>query len=291
MFPDDGYTKGDVVGYYAQVGDRMLPFVEGRALTVERYPKGLSGKGFMQKNAPDHYPDDLISRHEVPRDGGTTVYPVIASVEGILFFANLGVLTFHVPSARAVTPEQPDWLIWDLDPPEGAYDLVRTAALALRELLEQHHIPTFLMTSGSNGYHLRARVSPGIDWHGASLATRGLAALAQDAHPDLLTLAFRRAERGGRVFVDWLRNAPYSTSVVPWSLRAKPGAPVATPIRWEEIGDVEPDGIRIGQAVDRMEDDPWASMTPIDASAAVEAVQEELKSAGIELESFDRFRS
>ncbi len=292
VFPEDGITKGEVVDYYRLVADRMLPFVEGRALTVERFPQGVGGKGFMQKNAPDHYPKDLIQRFEVPKEeGGTTVYPVIDSVDAVEFFANFGVITFHVPPVRAADETHPDWAIWDLDPPPGEVGLVRSAARAIRTVLERHGIATEPMTSGSKGYHLRAKLKPTVDIEDVGLMTRGIAALACEEHPDLMTLAFRKADRGDRVFVDWMRNTPRSTSVAPWSLRARPGAPVAAPISWDELDSIEPDGIRLGSIEERFETDPWADQKPVDLSPAVEAVQAAMDDAGIELEPFDRFRS
>ena len=292
VFPDDGITKGEVVDYYRLVADRMLPFIEGRALTVERFPQGVGGKGFMQKNAPDHYPKDLIQRFEVPKEeGGTTVYPVIDSVAAVEFFANFGVITFHVPPVRAADETRPDWAIWDLDPPPGEVGLVRRAARAIRTVLERHGIATEPMTSGSKGYHLRAKLKPTVDIEDVGLMTRGIAALACKEHPDLMTLAFRKADRGDRVFVDWMRNTPRSTSVAPWSLRARPGAPVAAPLSWDELDSTEPDGIRLGSIEERFESDPWADQKPVDLSPAVAAVQAAMDDAGIELEPFDRFRS
>ncbi len=292
IFPEQGITKADVAAYYERVGESLLPFVAGRALTVERYPKGISEKGFMQKNAPDHYPESLIERHEVPKDdGGTTVYPVIDSVEGILFFANLGVITFHVPPSRVDDWANPDWIIWDLDPPEGRVDLVREAARTLNEALLERGIHTQPMTSGSKGYHLRATVASSDGWEAAALVARGIAALAAEGNPHLMTIEFRKSERGERVFVDWLRNAPYSTSVAPWSLRARDGAPVATPISWEELDEVAPDDVRLPDAVERIGGVPWKGMTPVDLTQAAPEVEGQLAHAGIALEPFDRFRS
>lgn len=292
VFPDEGFTKGDVVAYYESVADRMLPFLTDRALTVERYPKGTAEKGFMQKNAPEHFGEDLIDRHEVPKeDGGTTVYPVVRDVEAIAEFANLGVITFHVPPSTVSDESHPDWAIWDLDPPSGAFDIVREAARQMREVLENFSISTVLMTSGSNGYHLRARLDPVADAGTVSDVARGTAALAVAAHPDNLTLAFRKKERGDRVFVDWLRNAPYSTSVVPWSLRARPGAPVAVPMVWDELDAIDPNGVRLADVQGRFEQDPWADLETHDFSDLAPTVEEALEEAGIELEPFDRFRS
>lgn len=292
VYPDEGFTKGEVVSYYETVAERMLPFVTGRALTVERYPKGTGQKGFMQKNAPDHFGDDLIDRHEVPKeDGGTTVYPVVHDANAIAAFANLGVITFHVPPSTVDDEWHPDWAIWDLDPPAGDFELVRNAAHWMREILERFDILTVLMTSGSNGYHLRTRLDPRADVETVSRIARGTAAMAAAAHPDEMTLAFRKADRGDRVFVDWLRNAPYSTSVVPWSLRARSGAPVAVPISWDELDDIDPNGVRLSGVEDRFEADPWGEIDPHDLSGTGGAVDRALAEAGIELEPFDRFRS
>ena len=292
VFPEDGITKGEVVAYYESVGAGMLPFVAGRALTVERFPKGIGSQGFMQKNAPEHFGDDLISRHEVPKeDGGTTVYPVVDDARSIAAFANLGVITFHAPSSTVADERSLDWVIWDLDPPSGRFDLARESALSLRGVLETFDVATLPMTSGSNGYHLRSRLDPPMGAEVVAATARGIAALASAAHPDLMTLAFRKRDRGDRVFVDWLRNAPYSTSVVPWSLRARPGAPVAAPIEWAEVEAIDPNGVRMTEVARRIASQPWARMRPSDLGSVSGEVMKALSSAGIELEPFDRFRS
>jgi bifunctional non-homologous end joining protein LigD len=292
VFPDDGITKGEVVAYYQQVADRMLPFVAERALSVERFPRGIGGQGFMQKNVPEHASEDLIGRYEVPKEGGgTTVYPVVGSEEGIAFFANLGVITFHVPPVRIDDESRPDWAIWDLDPPPDRVDLVRQAAVAMRSVLNGFGIPTLLMTSGSKGYHLRAPLKPTIDVEAVGAIARGISALAAADHEDLLTLAFRKADRGDRVFVDWMRNTPRSTSVVPWSLRPRAGAPVAVPLSWDELGSVAPDQVHLPEIGGRLGADPWADAEQVDLTPAVKPVQRSLDDAGIVLEPFDRFRS
>lgn len=292
VFPDDGITKGEVVAYYARVAAQLLPFIRGRALTVERFPRGIGGQGFMQKNAPDHYPQRLIRRHEVPKeDGGTTVYPVVDSAEGIAYFANLGVITFHVPPVVTGDEAHPDWAIWDLDPPPGGVDLVREAAGRMRSFLDDLAIPTLLLASGSNGYHLRTRMEPTLTVGAVERLTRGTALLAAAANSDLMTVAFRKSERADRVFVDWLRNTPHSTSVAPWSLRPRRGAPVAAPLRWEELWSVEPDGLLMRTIEERIDSDSWASTAPTDLTPAAKAVERSLSELGIELEPFDRFRS
>lgn len=289
VFPDDTITKGEVVEYYEMVAERMLPHIAGRALTVERYPKGIGAKGFMQKNAPSHFGEELVDHHTVDREeGGTTTYPVVHSAIAIPAFANLGVITFHVPCAKVDDPMHPDWVVWDLDPPPGETALVRDAAFALRDVLETFGIATRIMTSGSNGYHLRCRLDGETRFEDVALVARGSAALASAGHPDLMTIEFLKKNRRGRVFVDWLRNAPYATSVAPWSLRPRSGAPVAVPIDWDEVERIAPDGVRIGDVRDR--EDRLVDMVPVSLASVVGDVSAALDEAGITLEPFDRFR-
>lgn len=292
VYPEDGITKGDVVDYYERVGDLMLPHLRLRALTVERYPKGVADEGFIQKNTPDHYPEDLFERHEVEKeDGGITVYPVIDSISAVTYLANQGVITFHVPPVRVVDEQHPDWVVWDLDPPSGRTDLVRAAAREIRDLLADLGISAGLMTSGSNGYHLRTPIEPTVGTDEAGDLARGVAALAAAAEPDLMTIAFRKKERGGKVFVDWLRNAAHATAVSPWSLRARRGAPVATPISWEALGSVEPDGIRIASVPEDVDAGAWNDMVSVDLGHIVPLVGQAIEKAGIEIPPFDRFRT
>lgn len=292
VFPDDGITKGAVVDYYTTVAGVLLPHLRRRPLTVERFPKGIGAGGFMQKNAPDHAPADLVERYDVPRsEGGTTTYPVIDSAEAIPWFANLGVITFHAPTVTVDDASHPDWAIWDLDPPPGRFDLVRQAARVVRSMLDDLGVPVGLMTSGSNGYHLRAPLLRGPDVEQAAAIVRSIAALASHLHPDMLTVAFKKAERGDRVFVDWLRNTPNATSVAPWSLRARSGAPVAAPLTWHELDTVDPNGIRLGDALERIGTDPLDALPEADLGGLSEPLDEALARAGIRLEPFDRFRS
>jgi bifunctional non-homologous end joining protein LigD len=291
VFPEAGLTKGDVFAYYESVADAILPYLAGRALTVERFPKGLADQGFMQKNVPEHYPD-YIGRHSTPKqEGGTTVYPVVDGPEAISFFANQGVITFHVPPVLVHDLDHPDWVIWDLDPSNRDMASVRRAAHSMREVLEAHGVPTLPMTSGSRGYHLRARLRPTADAETVAEMARGVAVLAAAAHPDLLTVEFRKKNRGSRVFVDWLRNAPYATAVAPWSLRARPNAPVATPLTWEYVDSVDPDGITMADGIERSRHDPWEAAEPLDPADCISSVATALDEAGIELPPFDRFRS
>jgi bifunctional non-homologous end joining protein LigD len=291
LFPSEGLTKADVAAYFETVADRMLPHLAGRPLTVERFPQGIAGKGFMQKNRPGHAPDSVGSV-ELDKKDGVTVHPVIEDEEGLLFFANLSAITFHVPTVTAADGWHPDWVIWDLDPPEDSDELVGDAATTMRGILDDLGIPTMLMATGAKGYHLRASIRVDLDAGRVDRLARGAAVLAVEAHPDRLTTAFKKAERGGKVFVDWLRNMPRATSVAPYSLRPREGAPVAAPLAWDELGEIGPAGITLETIERRLAmPDPWEGVQPVDLAPLAGEVDAMLDHAGIDLEPFDRFRS
>ncbi len=293
VFPDAGLTKGDVVAYYTAVADRMLTHLRGSPLTLERYPKGLSGGGFMQKNAAKHFPAS-IGRHEVLRKGGTTVYPVVEQAADIPYLANQGTITFHAWTSRTAHPGRPERIVMDLDPPENAATLTREAAQLVGETLRSLGLASTPVATGSKGYHVVAPIAATCDLAEIATMTQGVAALLCAERPDLLTTEFRKVNRRGRIFVDWLRNAPGSTTVVPWSLRPRPHAPVTTPIGWAELSEASPDRWRLTTVHERLErPDPLAALMeePPDASDAAAAVAELLAARGIELEPFDRFRS
>jgi len=293
VYPDDGISKGEVVAYYELVAMHMLDHAAGRPLTLERYPKGIGAGGFMQKNAARHYPAS-IARVEVPRRDGTTTYPVVIEAADLPYLANQGTVTFHAWSSRTPDLERPDRLVIDLDPPEGDTSAVRDAAHFVRAFLADLGLPSAPVATGSKGYHLVVPIASTVDRDRVASAMDGAAALLAGAHPTLLTTEFRKERRLGRVFVDWLRNRPGQTAVVPWSLRARPGAPVATPLEWDEVDEVAPAhvGLRsIGPWLERP--DPLATLAerPVDATAALAKIERRIEEAGITIEPFDRFRS
>lgn len=306
VFPQAGITKGAVVRYYERLAPRILPHVAGRPLSIRRYPKGVAAPGFFQKNVPAHYPES-IARIEVPRSrnatkkhGGrgsqanVTLYPLVNAPEHLAYLANQGALELHVPTARASDLLHPDRIVIDLDPPSGAVQLVRRAALRIRDALAAHSLPTIPLATGSKGYHLIAAIQPRVEASRLALTLHKFATLLAAEHPDELTLAYRVALRGGRVFIDWLRNVPLASVVAPYSLRARDDASVATPLAWSEFESVAPDGFGLADC-DRLLDrpDPLAELcaTPCDATTFVFNVEAAFERSGLQLESFDRFRS
>jgi bifunctional non-homologous end joining protein LigD len=293
VFPDPGITKGEVVAYYEAVGSLMLRHAAGRPVTLQRFPRGLSGQGFMQKNRPDHFPASIEAVTVDRQEGGATTYPVMTEASDIAYLANQGTITFHVPTTRRPDLDRADRVIFDLDPPTGETAAVRRAAVAVREVLAGFEVPSTPMTSGSKGYHLYTVMEPAVSIDEAGRFALLVALLAAADAPDLLTTAFRIDDRDGKVFVDWLRNRPMQTAVAPWSLRPRPGAPVATPITWPQLDEVDPDGIRLGDFDPAQVPDPLAAAesTPVDLRPAMEAVEETAAAEGMEPEVFARFRN
>lgn len=293
VYPDAGWTKAAVVSYYATVAEAMLPHLAGAPLTLERYPKGLGEDGFMQKNAARHYPSS-IARYEVPKKGGSTVFAVLHDPADIPYLANQGTLTFHAWTSRTDNIWAPDRVIIDLDPAEDSAPMAREAALLVKEALDLLELPSVPVATGSKGYHVVAPVDASVAFDRIAPFTQGLAALLCADRPDLLTQEFRKENRRGRVFVDWLRNTYGATTVVPWSLRARPGAPVAVPITWDELASTDPGRWRLETAPQRLADaDPLLTLmeTPPSADTATTAVTGLLAERGVTLQPFNRFRS
>ncbi|MFJ9852464.1 non-homologous end-joining DNA ligase [Streptomyces sp. NPDC101150] len=238
LFPDDGFTKADVVDYYGRVAAAMVPQLRGRPLMLERLPEGLGGPQFMQKDTPEHYPD-WIRRAEVAKEGGTVTHTVCDDKATLLFLADQACLTLHRWLSRADRPDTPDRLVFDLVPPGDDFESVREAARWLTELLDELGLPAVLMTTGSKGLH----VTVPLDGHSDFDASRGFAQQVAEVlaarHPDRLTTAVRKKARGNRLYLDVQRNAYAQTAVAPWSIRPKPGAPVATPISRRQLADRE----------------------------------------------------
>jgi len=287
VFPEDGVTKGDVVGHYRRIGAKMLPHLQGRPLTLVRYPKGLGDEGFFQKNVGKHYPEALVGRMEMPRRNGVTVHPTVSSVAGIAYLANQGMIELHVPLARADDDFRPDRLVFDFDPPEDGGGRARRAAWACKALLDELGAASRPMATGSKGFHVTVRLAPTVSAARIARAAHELAGVLVHRHPDLLTHEMLKDERDGRVLVDWMRNGGGATVVAPWSLRARAGAPVATPLTWDELDQTAPNGVSMADAVDRP--DPLRVLPATDPEHLATAAARLLDDAGVTLEHIDRF--
>ena len=262
--PQEALTKGDVVEYHRRVAPVMVRHLRGRPLMLERYPEGIGGFRVIQKEVPDHFPE-WVHRVEVPKEGGTVTHAVVNDEDALVYLANQGCLTFHTWLSTAERIYHPDQLIFDLDPPSaGAFDVVRDTARRLRALLEEAlELVPFVKTTGSRGLHVVVPLDRSATFDEVRAFARDVAEVLVAGDPGRLTTEVRKAKRGGRLFVDVLRNGYAQTAVVPYSLRARPGAPVATPLDWDEVNSrLDPARYNLKNLFRRLgrKADPWKDM-------------------------------
>ncbi|MDF3288770.1 non-homologous end-joining DNA ligase [Streptomyces silvisoli] len=258
LFPDDGLTKADLVEHYRTVAPRMLPQLRGRPLMLERHPDGINGGRFMQKDVPDYYPD-WIRRAELPKQNGTVTHVLCDDTATLVYLADQACLTLHRFLAKADRPRCPDRLVFDLDPPGEDFAPVREAARQLCALLDELRLPAALMTTGSRGLHVIVPLDRRTDVDEVRDFARRVADTLASRHPDQLTTAPRKQDRGERLYLDIQRNGYAQTAVAPYTVRALPGAPVATPIDGSELDDPElhPRRWTLTNIAERLTEDPW----------------------------------
>jgi bifunctional non-homologous end joining protein LigD len=258
LFPT-GETKADLAGYYESVAEAMLPHVAGRPLNLERYVDGIEGERLVQQRAGKYFPD-WIARAETPKKGGSVEHVVARDAATLVYLAGQAAITLHRWLSRADRLERPDVLIVDLDPSDPGSE-VRAAAVEFGALMRELGLEPFAMTTGSRGFHVVAPLQRRQDFDAVRAFARDLARLAAFRDPERLTVEFRKAKREGRILVDVARNAYAQTAVAPYSVRARPGAPVATPLHWEELEDeaTRPGGWTIHTVLDRGPD-PWRAI-------------------------------
>ena len=236
LFPADGTTKADVIDYYRDVAGLMLPHLRDRCLTLERYPDGIDASGFYQQNYADHFPDWVTRRSLPTADRDDTIdHIVVDEPAALVYLADQGTITFHGWLARVDAPRHPDRMVFDLDPAGDDFDVIVDCARLLREALELASLIPFVMTSGSRGLHVSAPLDGHLDFDAARTLAVSLAQAVADRDPARFTVEQRKSARRGRLYIDVGRNAYGQTAVLPYSLRARPGAPAATPLDWQEL--------------------------------------------------------
>lgn len=263
LFPADGITKAELADYYQRIAPHMVPLVAERPLHMNRFPDGIGGIQIQQKRIPDSFPD-WIARITVEKVGGTITHAMINDAATLVYLANYNMITAHVWLSHADAISQPDLLIFDLDPADDNFTLVRETAVKLRVLLEEYALNAFVKTTGSRGLHVVVPIEVGPTFEQAHLFADHLAQRLAADDPEHLTTEFIKEARRGRLFLDVNRNAYAQTVVAPYAVRAKGGAPVAIPVSWElvERGPLRPDEVTIRSVWDwlKQHDDPWAQM-------------------------------
>ena len=259
FFSERGETKLDLVRYYLAIEEAFLRANAGRPTLMQRFPNGAEGSSFFQKRVPENAPDWLQTTTVSTPNGTTSRALVLADMAHVVWAVNLACLGFHVWPYRAEQPEAADELRLDLDPQPGvAFEQIREAAAELRALLDELGIAGYPKTTGNRGLHVYVRLQPRWDSYEVRSAAVAAARELERRRPDLITAAWWKEERGERVFVDFNQNAPHKTVFGAWSVRARPGAQVSTPLAWDEIEKIHPDELAIATVPDR--GDPWAEI-------------------------------
>lgn len=263
VFPNDGITKGELADYYGEVADAMLPHLKGRALTVQRFPRGIGEQGWVQQDFADSLPD-WMGRVKVTKEGGTLVHPVAERPEALRWLANQNCVTLHVWQSRRDRLHHPDRLVFDLDPSDGDFAVVRATARTVAGLLDDLGLVCYVQTTGSRGLHVVTPLRADTDFDTARQFARDVAEVVAADDPAHRTVEARKDKRGDRVYLDIMRNAYAQTAVAPYSVRARAGAPVATPLEWDELDarGLRADRFTIREMPKRLagQRDPWAGM-------------------------------
>jgi len=236
FWPAESYTKGDLISYYERVAPLMLPYLRDRPLVLTRFPDGITGKSFYQKDAPDFAPAWVRTERIYSRDTERDIaYLVVDDVEMLRYVANSAALPIHVWASRIPSLERPDWLVLDLDPKGAPFTNVVRVALALRRILDRLELPSYVKTSGATGLHILLPLGARYTYEQCRTFARLLAVMGVEAEPDISTIARPLRARGGKVYIDFGQNGHGQTIVAPYSLRPLPGAPASCPLEWREV--------------------------------------------------------
>jgi bifunctional non-homologous end joining protein LigD len=257
LFPDDGITKGDLFAYYEQAAPTLVPHLRDRPFTMKRYPHGINSEVFFQKQAPKHLPDWIPTRQFTthPRDGGSRLvdFALVNSPEAVLFMVQNNCIDMNAWYSRVDKPHRPDFVLFDLDPPDDGFELAIEVAHLIRELLDELGLPGYVKTSGADGIHVVAPIVRRATFEQTYAFAEGASRLLEQRHPGKVTTEWLKKKREG-VLVDHRQNGWGRTIASVYSVRPKPGAPVSTPLHWNELTpDVRPRDFGMQEALERIE--------------------------------------
>ncbi|HEY2636382.1 MAG TPA: non-homologous end-joining DNA ligase, partial [Solirubrobacteraceae bacterium] len=265
LFPT-GETKADLARYHAAIARWMLPWIEQRPLNLQRFPDGIGKKGIFTHRIPSHFPD-WIDRVTAPTEDGEATHVVASDAATLVYLAQQACITLHGWMSRADRLDRPDRLLIDLDPSVEDPAAVRRAARDVADLLDELGLAPMIMATGSRGYHLIVPVQRRLSFPDLFVVAKDIARVVAARDPDRFTTEFRKNKRGDRILVDVWRSRYGHTAVVPYSVRARPGAPVATPLRRAELDDeaTRADAWSLHTVVERVErdGDPWGDVEPV----------------------------
>jgi bifunctional non-homologous end joining protein LigD len=259
LFPDDGITKGDLFAYYERMGPTLVPHLRDRPFTMKRYREGIAADGFFQKQAPKGMPSWIPTRQfeTHPREGGSRLvdFPLVDSVEALLWMVQMHCIDMNAWYSRVDKPARPDYVVFDLDPPDepGGFALAIEVAHLVRELLDELELPGYVKTSGADGIHVLAPIQRRAGFDGTYAFAEAVGRLLEARHPGKVTTEWLKKKRAG-VLLDHRQNGWGKTIASVYSVRPRPGAPVSTPLRWEELApEVRPGDFTMAVALERVE--------------------------------------
>jgi bifunctional non-homologous end joining protein LigD len=258
LFPEDGISKGDLFSYYEQVAPAILPHLRGRPFTMKRYREGIAGEGFFQKQAPKGMPAWIPTRRFTthPREGGAREvdFPLVDSPDALLWMVQMHCIDMNAWYSRVDRPDRPDYVVFDLDPPDepDGFEQAVAAAHLVRELLDEVALPGYVKTSGADGIHVLVPIQRRASFEDTYAFAEAAARLLEARHPGRVTTEWLKRKRAG-VLVDHRQNGWGKTIASVYSVRPKPGAPVSTPLRWDELTrDVRPAQYSMGVVLERI---------------------------------------
>lgn len=271
MFEGSGITKEDLAKYYNEISERMMVFAGNRILSFVRCPDGISGDCFYQKHLAKTI-TGLQSMAIKENSGDDEDYFYLKEAEGLIRSVQMGTIEFHAWGSKVDKIETPDLMVFDLDPAEGMeLERVREGVRDMKEILDELSLKSFLKTSGGKGYHVVVPLEPSANWDAVKSFAKMTASAMEERWPDRYTSNMRKENRKGKIYIDWVRNGRSATSVAPYSVRARKGAPVSMPITWEELDKVAPNEIGIKEAIERIKAvDPWKDFFKVKQKIAVE---------------------
>ena len=254
-WPAEGYTKGDLIEYYRTIAPRLLPWLLDRPLVLTRYPDGIDGKSFYQKDAPSFAPEWMRTVGIWSEDTQREIrFFVVENVEGLVYIANMGSIPIHLWASRVETLERPDWCVIDLDPKEAPFSDVITVAQVLHELCEEIGLPNFVKTTGKTGLHILLPLGRQCTYEQSRVLGELLARLVIRKLPKITTITRQVERRGVKVYLDYLQNRFGQTIVAPYSVRPLPGATVSMPLVWDEVNEtLDPKHFTIRNALARLD--------------------------------------
>lgn len=264
FFPKSKYTKGDVIDYYEKISDIMIPHIKDRPISMLRFPDGIKDRQFYQKDTPDYFPDWIELKQVKKKEGGTTNYVICNNTATLVYLANQACITPHIWLSKKDKLDYPDRMIFDLDPSDNDFSKVKAVAEKLKFFLENLNLPVFLMITGSRGLHVVVPLERNNSFDEVRDFAQISAKHLEVENPEEITTATQINKRGNKLYIDTARNGFGQTSVAPYSIRPIEGAPVATPIDWEELenASLTPQTYNIKNIFLRLgkKTDPWSDI-------------------------------